>query len=648
MKSLRNLSISSKLGLSFGLCLSLSFAAGLISLSGMGKSQATADSFSEKLVPRTADLAVIRQSILEYRLWQMRFAAQTDPAAVKAAPKKMSEYAEKVDKSLDDYGSKCTSPAEKATATSLADGWHHFVSSSSSRAKEIASSPKVGVPIIEKGLRPIYKNEIEPLVAKIIAENDGAAKKQAAASRATSNGARASVIAVLVLSLLIGSAAAWIVSSGITRSVRRLSERFESLTNRCMKELSTGLEHLAEGNLAHSVEVTTEPVPIESMDEIGRMAQTFNKMLERIREAVASYRRSQEGLGSLVTEVRSAASRVDETSTSLAATAAETKAASTEIAEGSDRLAQAAKGAEEVTEEMTTAVANVSLRTEMQNRSLGDAVSRLDGTVQSVTEVARSAQTMTTMAKEGGHWVEETASAMELVRQKVADATDNVRALDSKGQQIGSIVETIEGIAEQTNLLALNAAIEAARAGTHGRGFAVVADEVRKLAEKASVATKEISGLIEEVRSMVGRTVIGIDSAREEAETAFSRSHQAAEVLAKIVEASHDVSSLTDQVSHDATAISETMSEVSEAAGGIGILAGEMSQGASRVRESIGHVASVSHQSAAGAEELTASVEDVSSAAYRLSSMSRELREYLARFQVQESTEQAPPVRLAA
>ena len=83
--------------------------------------------------------------------------------------------------------------------------------------------------------------------------------------------------------------------------------------------------------------------------------------------------------------------------------------------------------------------------------------------------------------------------------------------LGKKSQQIGGILEIINELAEQTNILAINATIEAAGAGESGKRFAVVADEIRKLADRVGGSTKEIRGLIDDIRAAVNTTVMATE-----------------------------------------------------------------------------------------------------------------------------------------
>jgi methyl-accepting chemotaxis protein len=71
-------------------------------------------------------------------------------------------------------------------------------------------------------------------------------------------------------------------------------------------------------------------------------------------------------------------------------------------------------------------------------------------------------------------------------------------ALETRMNQLASIVATIDGIANRTNMLALNATIEAARAGDAGRGFAAVAGEVKNLAGQTRVATVKAAAMLQE------------------------------------------------------------------------------------------------------------------------------------------------------
>lgn len=82
---------------------------------------------------------------------------------------------------------------------------------------------------------------------------------------------------------------------------------------------------------------------------------------------------------------------------------------------------------------------------------------------------------------------------------------DQIIALVTGIEEVGSISERIDGIASETNMLALNATIEANRAGDKGRGFAVVAGEVKVLAAQTSEATHQINELVRELNTYAQR-----------------------------------------------------------------------------------------------------------------------------------------------
>ncbi|HEY0252762.1 MAG TPA: methyl-accepting chemotaxis protein, partial [Kofleriaceae bacterium] len=131
---------------------------------------------------------------------------------------------------------------------------------------------------------------------------------------------------------------------------------------------------------------------------------------------------------------------------------------------------------------------------------------------ESSRRVAQIASETAIAAREGVSTVKRSHDATSGVRRQVDQIVTHMLDLGKKAQQIGVVLDIVSELAEQTNILAINATIEASGAGESGRRFGVVAAEIRSLADRVGASTKEIRGLIDDVRGAVNTTVMATEA----------------------------------------------------------------------------------------------------------------------------------------
>lgn len=359
--------------------------------------------------------------------------------------------------------------------------------------------------------------------------------------------------------------------------------------NRSLTALNRGAKEIGKGNLSHRV-------PVVSNDELGRFAESFNKMTENMENTIKHVNDSAQSLLS--------------SSENLAAISQETMAQTMEV---NDAIGQVAAGAQEQADHLDqgmTLLSTVTLAIQQSERYTLDI---LEQTSQTESK-----------SKEGieivGHLEESSKQFLTLAAVLIQDIKETARA----SEQITNIIKTIKELSDNTNLLALNAAIESARAGEAGRGFAVVSQEIRKLAERSKAETNHIQ---EDINKITGKLHHLSDLAENLNQYSEQQDRHVADTLLSFTDINEHVVSINDKMEN----ISNQISDVNKANHDLTVKLEEIS--------------AISEETAASTEEVSASSENqkdaigqVNGAAMDLQNISMLLEQEVMKFHVSDGT----------
>jgi methyl-accepting chemotaxis protein len=293
-------------------------------------------------------------------------------------------------------------------------------------------------------------------------------------------------------------------------------------------EIRRAAERISRGDVEKDIGLTY------TADELGDMAQSFQRMNDRLRELSQVAARVAAGdLTGKITgdgELYIAFRRMVESLREL----------TERIGSSSEAVSGAAAGMFSAVREQQTLATQQTAALEEIRKTLES----LANAAETVAEDARSVREMSGRTLESS--------------QRMAEQT---RLVSAHSDRIGEILSLIQDIADRSDLLALNAALEGTKAGEVGRGFSLVAAEMRRLSEHVMDSVRDIRKLVADMRAASHSSVLATEESTKLAKDAASAAIKISDAVRRQQEGTSQAKLAADEV---VRAVNESLSGVED------------------------------------------------------------------------------------
>ncbi len=555
---MKNLNISTKLIVGFGIVLFLLILSIVLSMFSITRINEQIDLYSKYTVPNSNSLWSMRRDLVSAQRYVLRALLSKDTQEIKDNLSQAEIDGQAVLNTLELYSKNQRNNSRDEQINAV----RTYLENAAAYRREIAGFLANITDENLKNAEDIFYNVFIPAfdeAASVLISFTAAAKSNENAQHQEADLAVNLAWVLLITTAVISILITFFVTAAIRKSILAP-----------VKEIETVYAQIEKGNLQSEI-------TYDSRDEIGNLARSIKKT----NAILASYIRDiSEKLGqmsagdmrikvdmdyigdfaSIKQAMQNMASALNHTLTTINTAAEQVSTGSAQVAGGAQALATGSTEQASSVEELSASVTIIAKQAEENSSNVKMASQYVD-------------QAGTNVKDGSGH--------MKLLTEAMAN-------IGAASNQIASITKVIEDIAFQTNILALNAAIEAARAGNAGKGFAVVADEVRSLAAKSAEAAKQTAELIQRSVATVAEGTLLTAQTAQILKNVEDKAKLVEESIVRIDQASSEQAAAIEQIKQGLTQVNSVVQTNAATAEENSATSEEMSAQAATLREVVG------------------------------------------------------------
>ncbi|MGB5918677.1 HAMP domain-containing methyl-accepting chemotaxis protein [Arcobacter sp.] len=533
---LKNIKITTKLSLGFGIILVLIGLLGFFSLQRMSMVNDQSTIMSDNWMPSIKVVEEINTDTSDFRISEFLHVLSQTPESMKIAEDKMKDVLVKLNKDRSLYEKLISSTEEQDLYDKFSKEFDNYMEIHD-RLLTVSRANKTdeAIKTLQEGEKSFNAYSSEML--KLVEMNVNGGQKASENGDIVYDNAKTMVMVIIFIALALGIGTGFLIIKEIVNKLntfqtglidffkylnREIGEverikidstdefgKMAKVVNENIEKTKKGIEEdrklidetiavlgeFEQGDLVQRLDINvSNPALMQLKDVLNKMADNLENNINNVLDIVEEYssynylnKISTKGLKEHLLKL---ASGVNNLGDSITGMLVENKSngltldkSSNTLLNNVDKLNQSSNEAASSLEETAAALEEIT--------------SNIRSNTENIAKMSELSSGVTKSANDGEKLANDTTVAMEEINAQVTAIKEAITVIDQ--------------IAFQTNILSLNAAVEAATAGEAGKGFAVVAGEVRNLASRSAEAASEIKSLVENATNKAndGKNIAG-------------------------------------------------------------------------------------------------------------------------------------------